>query len=270
MRNFLRYILFLLISIFRSKHRYIILNPNLTLIKINQVIIFDKEKKCFLTYNIRNNYDYITVLEIYFYQSYEVKNMKFIDEKLSQFDKKNILIVDCGSNIGCSTNYFLENYKNSKVVSIEPDKENFKMLVKNIKDRNRAELINSAISNDIKSFEVRNDLKNFKDNRGKNIVEITEINSSKSLKVNDIIQDKKNSNFEPFIIKIDIEGYEKKLFESNTEWVDQFEIIIIELHDWMLPGQSTSQNFFKTITASMNKNKRDIIIKGENLISIKH
>lgn len=270
MKNFLRYILFLLISIFRSKHRYIILNPNLTLIKINQVFIFDKSKKSFLTYNIRNNYDYITVVEIYFYQSYEFKNTKFLDKKLNESNKKNILIIDCGSNIGCSTNYFLENYQNSKVVSIEPDKENFKILVKNIKNQNRVELINSAISNDIKSFEVRNDQKNPEDNRGKNIVEISETNSSKSVRVNDIIGDKKNSGFDPYIIKIDIEGYEEKLFESNTEWVDQFEIIIIELHDWMLPGQSTSQNFFKTIAASMNKNKRDIIIRGENLIAIKH
>ena len=270
MKNFFKYVFFLLISIFNKKHRFVIVNPNLTIFKFNKTIVFDKKEKNFFVYNIRNEYDYITVVEIYFYQSYEIKSLKFFEKNFNDLSKKELLIIDCGSNIGCSTNFFLKNYKNSKVISVEPDKENFKMLVKNIKSEKRVELINSAISNEVISFEVKDDLENSQDFRGKNIVETLQNDFPKCLRINDIISEKKNTKYYPFIIKIDIEGHESNLFKSNTEWVDQFKIIIIELHDWMLPGQSNSKNFFKIISASMDKYNRDMIIKGENLISIKH
>ena len=52
--------------------------------------------------------------------------------------------------------------------------------------------------------------------------------------------------------------------------MDKFKIIIIEIHDWMLPSQDISTNFIYSLTKSMKKNKRDLILKGENLISIKY
>ena len=91
----------------------------------------------------------------------------------------------------------------------------------------------------------------------------------KSLTINKILNDYNRLNFYPFIIKIDIEGHEKELFEKNTEWFDKFKIIIIEIHDWMLPGKAVSKNYFTTLVSCMKKNNRDIIISGENIISIK-
>ena len=77
-------------------------------------------------------------------------------------------------------------------------------------------------------------------------------------------------NTTPFIIKIDIEGYEKDLFESNIEWIKDFQIIVIEIHDWMMPFESVSKNFFKAIYEKiLIDDSRDFIISGENLIIIK-
>ena len=41
----------------------------------------------------------------------------------------------------------------------------------------------------------------------------------------------------PFIVKIDIEGFEKDLLSSNTGWVERCHVVFIEPHDWMLPGK---------------------------------
>ena len=35
---------------------------------------------------------------------------------------------------------------------------------------------------------------------------------------------------------------DKNLFMNNYEWIDKFKIIIIELHDWMLPNEANSYN----------------------------
>ena len=37
----------------------------------------------------------------------------------------------------------------------------------------------------------------------------------------------------PFILKIDIEGSEGKLFEVDIDIISRFPIIVVELHDWM-------------------------------------
>ena len=73
----MKYILFLIIAIYDKKHKYIILTPDLTFIKHYKVLIYDKSKKVF-SYSIRNKYDFITINEIYFHQSYEIKNLNFL------------------------------------------------------------------------------------------------------------------------------------------------------------------------------------------------
>lgn len=42
------------------------------------------------------------------------------------------------------------------------------------------------------------------------------------------------------ILKIDIEGSEKELFENPTPWVDKVGMIVIELHDHFKAGCSSS------------------------------
>ena len=51
----------------------------------------------------------------------------------------------------------------------------------------------------------------------------------------------------PFLMKIDIEGFEADLFAENIGWIDRFPIVLIELHDWMRPHEHVSQNFVRAI-----------------------
>jgi hypothetical protein len=52
---------------------------------------------------------------------------------------------------------------------------------------------------------------------------------------------------ELFMIKIDIEGFESDLFADNVDWIASPAVIMIELHDWMLPGQYSSASFQKAM-----------------------
>mgnify|MGYP001197462917 CR=1 FL=1 len=268
MRNLAKFIFFLIKSLFEKKHRFILFTPDLTIFKYNKVFLFDKKKGKFISQIIRDKYDYITIVENYFYQCYDLENFDIYKIIKKDIETKNSLIVDCGSNIGCSTNFFLETYGNSKIISIEPDKENFQVLKRNV-NSSRVQLINNAVSNEIIHFKVSSNTLHADDNRGKNIVEVNDTSFPKSITINDILSDKLNVNLYPLLIKIDIEGFENNLFEKNVEWMDKFKILIVELHDWMLPKKSISKNYFNAICRSMEKNDRDILIKGENIISIK-
>ena len=68
---------------------------------------------------------------------------------------------------------------------------------------------------------------------------------------------------------MDIEGAELDLFKKNVKWLNDFNVVLIELHDWMLPNKSISSSFINSLSLTLKKNKRDLIIQGENLISIK-
>ena len=70
--------------------------------------------------------------------------------------------------------------------------------------------------------------------------------------------------FAPFIVKIDIEGFESDLFSKNVEWIEKFPLLIIELHDWMLPRSRSSSSFVQSIA----RLDRDFVYHGETVFSI--
>jgi hypothetical protein len=84
------------------------------------------------------------------------------------------------------------------------------------------------------------------------------------MSINSLVGAPEHQMCEPFIVKIDIEGFERELFSKNTDWVDRFAVLIIELHDWMLPKERSSGNFLSTIA----KLDRDFVYVGENVFSI--
>src|SRR5258708_5786152 len=62
-----------------------------------------------------------------------------------------------------------------------------------------------------------------------------------------------------FIVKIDIEGAERFVFRSNIEWLSMSSLIVIELHDWMLPWKGCGQAFL----SAMAGQTFDYVVKGE-------
>jgi len=65
----------------------------------------------------------------------------------------------------------------------------------------------------------------------------------------------------PSIVKIDIEGFESNVFSGSGAWHETVPLVIVELHDWMLPGARTSHPVLRRLLES----DRDFVIVGENL-----
>ncbi len=253
----------------RKGSNFIIILPRFISILIKKVYIFDRINKNIFSQSIRNKYDLLTVFEIFLDEEYNLKKLKRWNEILSNYNSiisNNLspLIFDCGSNIGSSSNYFYKIFNSSCIVMIEPDKNNLDYSKINTTSINK-KLFNNAISfeNKIVNFDnLRNDNRSFK------IAEEGKIKVN-TITVDEIIRDM-GDKFKPFLIKIDIEGFEEDLFKRNIKWLDLFDIVIIELHDWMLPKKSNSENFLNAISSSNSLGtKRDIIISGENLICLK-
>lgn len=254
---------------FRKEFNFIIIYPRIISIILKHVLIFEKKNNKFFFQYIRNYSDILTVYEIFSEENYNLKKFKifkYIKKYLDENEKnRQSLILDCGSNIGSSSNYFSKLFNKSKIISIEPDNKNFFFSKKNI-IKNKSELMNCAVSNENEKLRFISDKK---DGRASKINDKGDVKIS-CLSIANILMNFSKEKYFPFLIKIDIEGHEKKLFESNYEWINDFKIILIELHDWMLPNKYNSFTFFNSINQIMNKyKKRDFIISGENLISIR-
>lgn len=260
--------LFLFFLCLKKKNQFVIVTPRFLSLIIKRVIIFNLRKNFFFSQHVRNYYDINTVFQIFGYDEYSLKSLniwKKIEKEFTKKKKYKKIIIDCGSNIGSSSRFFSEVHKDVFIYSIEPDYKNFLYLKKNISKKN-VYFINKAVASKNYNYEVRKN----KDPRAHTINIKFNHSLKKTITINQILKMSKNEKSWPFIVKIDIEGFEKDLFKNNIEWMDEFKIIIIELHDWMIPSQSISFNFINALTKTMKYHKRDLIIKGDNIISIKN
>jgi FkbM family methyltransferase len=250
-------------SIVSFRKRFVILTPWF----IRNQLIFDKRKKKFLTFKIRDEIDWGTLSQIYYSEDYNINALsiskKLLDD-LSELQSSSQvpLIVDLGANNGISVRYFSEEYPMARIIAFEPDESNFNLArINNSKNEDNINWFNAAIgsvntSGSLIDTGLGNNAFRIKEDEG-GVIRVVGLR--------DLVQDYIGNGLSPFIIKIDIEGYEQELFSSNLEWIDEFPVIIIELHDWLFPGENNSKNFLNAIA----NRKRDFVYIGENIFSIK-
>jgi FkbM family methyltransferase len=168
--------------------------------------------------------------------------------------KRPQLIIDAGANIGASCVYFSATYPRAQVVAIEPEKNNCKLLRLNCQDP-RVEIREAALgSKPGKLFLQDPGFSSWAFRVGEQGAYPVDV-----ITVDQLL--KQYHDHAPFILKIDIEGGEEALFDTECPWLDLFPLVVIELHDWMLPGSGSSNNFLRRLGAY----NFDILQRGENM-----
>jgi FkbM family methyltransferase len=183
--------------------------------------------------------------------------LAFLQREQQRIGKKP-LIIDAGANIGAAALQFLSFFPNARVVSIEPEAGNYALLARNTAglDVVCMHAAASARAGRVKVSDPGEGNWGFR-------TEASADGEIPCVTINDIVRQNASTHF-PFIAKIDIEGGEAELFSGSTEWVEQTPILIVELHDWLLPRRGVSQPFLKSIAPL----DRDLIHIGEDVYSI--
>lgn len=175
----------------------------------------------------------------------------FIDETYTRLVNagETPLIIDAGANIGASVLFFRWRYPQAKIIAIEPEASNFELLQFNTAGRPNISLSRSALASTDSSMDLYDPGRSTDAFRavpcgagghGEKIDTVPALSVSSLLGI-------AGPNITPLLAKIDIEGGEAELFSANTDWVDAFPAIAIELHDWMLPGQASSAPFLRCV-----------------------
>ena len=227
-------------------------------------IVYDTLQKKYIQFRIRDEIDYATSQQIYSSDDYGTSKLKRHSDiqllyKQIVESKLQPLIIDCGGNIGLASKYFSSNYDLAKIICVEPDFKNIKQAKANNISTN-IDFLEAAIGPENGSGTIVDP------GLGNNAYRISSASNGEIniFSINHLLEKYSKNKYTPFIIKIDIEGFEEDLFSKNLEWVDLFPLLIIELHDWMLPKSSNSKNFLQAIS----KLNRDFVYIGENIFSI--
>jgi len=229
------------------------------------LFFFDKHRKEFLSLQSRGPVDSSTAYQVYTQHQYNFGFLVRSQDIQSKYESillsgKEALIVDCGANIGLSARYFATEYPAAKIVGLEPDIENAALATTQCKNFKNVEIRRAAIGAESGFATLENpnaDANEFRTKRAS----VGDVNV---VTINQLLEE--FSNAELFIVKVDIEGFESDLFSANTDWIKKAIILIIELHDWMIPNSANSHNFLKAISAE----SRDFVVYGENIFSIRN
>lgn len=198
--------------------------------------------------SLRNNpYDYATFEEVLLREDYNL-----------DLGYNPLTIIDGGANIGLTAAYLATKYPLASIVALEPEQDNFDLLVKNTEQYKNVKPVKAGVWNKNTKLVIKD---NGDGNNAFTVAEATPDDETvtQAFSINDIMRQNEWKTID--LLKMDIEGSEKIVFESNIEeWLPVTRVLVIELHERMIPGCTTA------VFTALEKYKFSWEGKGENLI----
>jgi FkbM family methyltransferase len=205
-------------------------------------------KKIKHPFSIRDNpFDFATMEEVLLKEEY---NLDLAFDPLT--------IIDGGANIGLTSVFFANKYPSAQIVAVEPEAENFEMLKRNTRNYPGVKLLKAGV------WSHRADLAVVDEGKGNNAFTVSEVSSPEAgsihaVSVHDIMQERNWKTID--ILKLDIEGAEKYVFQKNyKEWLPKVRILMIELHDRVVEGCSAA------VLKALSHYNFSSEVKGENTV----
>jgi FkbM family methyltransferase len=172
------------------------------------------------------------------------------------------LIVDAGANIGLSAVYFANRYPNAKIIAIEPESSNFEMLQRNTAAYPQITPVQAAL------WKVKEKICLVDPNYGHHGFQTVEAKADQSdatslvqaITIEDVLAMAGTPAID--LLKVDIEGAEKDVFENSGSWMDKVGAVMAELHETIKPG---STDAFNRATESFGETRH----LGETIIRLR-
>ncbi len=188
-------------------------------------------------------------------------------EEIYKFSEKNkdIVILDCGANIGLSCLYFKSLFPSSTIKAFEADPEISNILEKNLNNNHvdDIEVINKAVWINNDGIEFNSDGADGGSING----------SGSKIKIESMrLKQYLNKLNHVSLLKIDIEGAEYEVLKDCSSELFRVKNIFIEYHSWNNSEQRLSEilaileeNKFRYYIEDIGKRKHPFIEKGKDL-----
>jgi len=151
-------------------------------------------------------------------------------------------IIDAGANTGLVSIYYANQFPDAKIVAIEPEKSNFKILKRNTGSYENIHTVQAALWHENTEIDLVDPglgkwgFMTMAGNRAD--TEQKTRHSVQALTVDEIIKMFSLGTID--IFKMDIEGAEREVFQTSSSWIQGVEAMIVELHEHLKPGCNRS------------------------------
>jgi FkbM family methyltransferase len=142
-------------------------------------------------------------------------------------------ILDLGANAGFTSIFFARKYPGARIIAVEPIASNLEILRRNVElNHLDVTIVPAAIA--VEDGSVTMDVSGL-DYGHQVIADLVErpkhssISKVKAISMRSLMAEFKLERIS--LLKIDIEGYEKRLLTENCDWLSRVDAICIELHD---------------------------------------
>jgi FkbM family methyltransferase len=144
-------------------------------------------------------------------------------------------MVDAGANVGLSTVFFAQRFPNARIVAVEPEAANFRLLEMNTRAYPNVTAVHAALWNSAGEISL------IDPGRGDHGFTTSALDAPQAarekipaIEFNELMRRFEFTTVDLF--KCDIEGAEKEVFESSEAWIGRVQTVIAELHDRFKPG----------------------------------
>lgn len=164
-------------------------------------------------------------------------------------DRQPSVIVDAGANIGLASIYMANRYPGARILAVEPEAGNFALLQRNTQPYPHITPVQAALwreNADIDLVDPGLGSWGFMtegettpvEEQGTPMRRPAGRSRVRGTTVDRLIADHQIDRIS--ILKMDIEGAEREVFENSSAWLARVDAMIVELHDRMKPGCSRS------------------------------
>jgi FkbM family methyltransferase len=167
-------------------------------------------------------------------------------------------IVDAGAYIGLSSLYFAAKFPHARIIALEPDPDNFRLLLHNCRHERRIIPIQAALWDHDGVVELWN-----RDDDAWAIRVRPTQSAVQGVAARSLLSLMRGWGIETCdLLKLDIEGAEGTVCADSEapEWLARTRLLVIELHAHLVPG--SDQSFWRL----MEGQAFTVAVQGENLI----
>ncbi len=151
----------------------------------------------------------------------------------TELDSENPVIIDAGAHIGLTTLYFKQLYPTARIVALEPQKDNFVLLEKNVRENqlDDIELLNKAVAPKSGWITLNEPIGDDVWRSGTGVIPggWRGIQKTREVKVEamgilDLLEEQVD------LLKLDVEGMEYEIIRNAKEKLRNVQHLIIEVH----------------------------------------
>jgi FkbM family methyltransferase len=169
------------------------------------------------------------------------------------------VILDAGANIGLASIYFANKFPSARIIAVEPESSNYSLLKKNVLPYERIAPLQCALwgeNSRIKLIDPGFGKWGFQTHASEQAKPTAVRDEVEAVTVDRIMRDHGIEFID--VLKMDIEGAEKEVFENAAAWIDKVGILIVELHERLKLG--CNRSFYNATNNFEHEWKR-----GENI-----